>query len=89
MVSDPEVTTRVAHRLWGRGRLRQLAVRTLHQVTGHDWTPWQMDDPEDELGGPVDLEPATLVFCYRGCAGMCGVTQTAEVRYDQVGDLPT
>lgn len=77
------VVTAYANRLWGRGRLIQLAVRWWHSLRGHSWTDWNMDAPLDELGRPIEPEPHTLVLIFRGCQGECGAVQYGHMTFSQ------
>lgn len=81
------IETKHANKLWGRGRIRQLAVRWWHNhIIGHDWTAWHYDWPEDVSEPP---EPHQLLLWLRGCSSRdCGTVQTGHACLIEAHRLP-
>lgn len=88
---DTTVYTNVATKLWGHGRLLQMARLALCKRKGHYWSRWNVDPPEDELGRPLDPGPDSRVFCFRGCRAHdgvgCGTVQHVTIKFSQLPEL--
>lgn len=90
-----DVETVYSRRLWGRGRLLQLATRAYCRVMGHVWREWNFDWPYDvpeyweEMGtGVEDPGPEEELLWYRGCGRDCGSIQQAWASLLQRASLP-
>lgn len=81
------LTTMRADKRWAHGRVEQEISRAIHRFLPHDWSDWTIDPPENDDGVPIDPEPETVVFAYRGCIN-CGLVQTVLCQLQDTELLP-